>query len=142
MRKFFVNWQVLHKQKVADDGGDSTGSRCIRREASRASPLRPLPKPLSHTLSPWEDGGLWSFASRKHSLAVHWMAPKIMAAHNRDGPGGRRRQPPKGSSSYQELATKSGPFTYVLSFIVTTLCEVGTCIPMSQQRKLRCGGVQ
>lgn len=142
MRKFFVNWQLLHKQKVVDDGDDSPGSRCVHREASRASPLRPLPEPLSHASSPWEDGGLWSLVSRKHSLAVHWMAPEIMAAHNRDGPGGRKRQPLKGPSLYQELATESGPSTYVLLFIVTTLCEAATCIPMSQQRNLRCGGVQ
>lgn len=45
-------------------------------------------------------------------------------------------------SSCQELATKSGPFVHILSFIVATLCEVGACIPIFAAERTEVQGVQ
>lgn len=56
------------------------------------------------------------------------------------GQEGRDANLCRAPSSCQELATESGPFVHILSFIVATLCEVGAAFPFSQQRELRYRG--
>lgn len=104
--------------------------------APAASPLRPLPRPRSVPLG---GGGLWSHL-REAPLGRALGGPRpwpLLAATGREG-GGPHFQGPvfMPGASHQARG-----FRVRLSLVVTTLCEVGTCVLQQEKAEVQRGAV-
>lgn len=104
--------------------------------APAASPLRPLPRPHSVPLG---GGGLWSHL-REAPLGRALGGPRpwpLLAATGREG-GGPHFQGPvfMPGASHQARG-----FRVRLSLVVTTLCEVGTCVLQQEKAEVQRGAV-
>lgn len=106
-------------------GGVVTMMALLHPQSLAGHLLRPS---LNQVPSPWEDGGLSSLVSKKHSLAMHQMPLKMPPVMGQEESASLCRA----SSSCQELVR---PFDVCLSFTVTTLCEVRAYSPVFTEQE-------